>query len=578
VSKQTYYRGPETQRENEITTNSVPLRLFGSILPPAMANSPAPSSPLLQSLTALFSRLFAQFGQRWLAAAVGLAVLSAILLPVNLLATQRFHHDEALYATWALQITSGADPWLTVTPIDKPPLFLYTLAGVMALLGATEAAARLPSLLATALTVGLTFWLGHKLYGAGIGILAAWLVALSPFTLLFAPTAFTDPLLVVLVLTACLAAAHGRAGWTGVALGLALATKQQGLFFVPLVLGLLAIYDLRPMPRPEVFSYHASCITHHVSRFTLSILLTLLPLFVWNLTRAQAPNFLTYSLANYGGLTSDAASFGERWWGFVGLLEYGTASPVLNGIFVAGLPVLLGYGLWTCLKPTAENSLPCSPAPLPPCSATQTDWLFTLFTLLFLLGHALFSFQVWDRYLLGLMPFLALLLGRVFLWPWSLLKRSWLDARLEWQPLAGLIYGLGLTGLLALALARPVQDAVNGRYPLGSHSQALAGIEQIVAYLQSHAGADHTLYHRWLGTHWRFYLWGYPYDLQYWASPQALADKARPGHLIAFPSWQSDTEARLALAGVGLELKELTRAYNPAGYPSIVLYEIVRRE
>ncbi|MCL4303833.1 MAG: glycosyltransferase family 39 protein [Anaerolineae bacterium] len=550
-------------------------------------------------MAALISRLFAQFRQRWLTAAVGLAVLSAVLLPANLLATQRFHHDEALYATWALQITSGADPWLVVTPVDKPPLFLYAVAGAMELLGATEAAARLPSLLATALTVGLTLWLGRRLYGAGTGILAAWLVALSPFTLLFAPTAFTDPLLVALVVAACLAAAHGRAGWAGVALGLAIATKQQGLFFIPLVLGLLAIYDLRPVPRPGVFTIydlrsasHISGFTLYVLRFTFSILLTLLPLFIWTLTRAQAPNFLTYSLTNYGGLTTDAASFGERWWGFVELLAYGTASPLFNGIFMVGLPLLLGYGVWACRKataeceaslwdhrpPTAENSLRCPPAPLLPCSATQADWLFTLFTLLFLLGHALFSFQIWDRYLLGLIPFLALLLARVLLWPWSLLKCSWLDARLEWQPLASLMYGLALAVLLALTLARPVQDSVNGRYPLGSHSQALQGIEQIVAYLQGHAGADHTLYHRWLGTHWRFYLWGYPYDLQYWASPGELAAKAKPGHLIAFPSWQSDTEARLALAGEGLALKELTRAYHPAGYPSMVLYEIVRSE
>ncbi|NUN53266.1 MAG: hypothetical protein HUU06_10850 [Planctomycetaceae bacterium] len=152
---------------------------------------------------------------------------------------------------------------------------------------------------------------------------------------------------------------------------------------------------------------------------------------------------MTYSLTNYGGLTTDAASFGERWWGFVELLAYGTASPLLNGIFIAGLPLLLGYGVWTCLRattdhrpirlaqgrlPTAENSLPCAPAPLRPCSATQTDWLFTLFTLLFLLGHALFSFQIWDRYLLGLMPLLALLLARILWLPRLILPQiaqSW---------------------------------------------------------------------------------------------------------------------------------------------------------
>jgi 4-amino-4-deoxy-L-arabinose transferase-like glycosyltransferase len=526
---------------------------------------PARSSSLRQFFIASISPYVVSQPTRWRVAAVSLAVMSAILLPANLLVMQRFHHDEALYATWALQITSGADPWLAQTPIDKPPLFLYLIAGVMSLLGTSEAAARIPSLLASALTVGLTFWLGRKLYGNSAGVIAAWLVALSPFTLLFAPTAFTDPTLTTLVLAACLAAAHGRAGWAGIALGLALATKQQGVLFIPLVMGLLMIYDLP-------FTPHASRSTLHVSRFTLALLLSLLPLFLWHLSRSQAPDFLGQSLTNYGGLVTDAASFGERWGGFAELLTYATASPLLNLIFVAGLPLLLIYGWWSGRPAvtgdrgpeTGANSLPC---PWP-------DRLFSLFILLFLLGHALFSFQVWDRYLLGLIPLLALLLARILLLPWSILKNYWLDG----QPFAGVLYGLVLTIMLALTLARPVQDAANGRYPLGSHSQALAGIEQIVAYLQGHAGANHTLYHRWLGTHWRFYLWGYPYDLQYWASPQELAAKAQPGHLIAFPSWQSDTEARLALAEAGLELKELTRAYNPAGYPSIVLYQIVRSE
>jgi hypothetical protein len=128
--------------------------------------------------------------------------------------------------------------------------------------------------------------------------------------------------------------------------------------------------------------------------------------------------------------------------------------------------------------------------------------------------------------------------------------------------------------MLVVLLAQPVQDAANARYPLGSHSQALRGVEQVVAYLQRQVGANHTLYHHWLGTHWRFYLRGYPYDLQFWDSPRELADTAQPGHLIAFPGWQSDTEARLALAGAGFELEELARGYTPAGVPSIVLYRL----
>jgi hypothetical protein len=524
---------------------------------------------------------------------VALAVVSVLTLPAPLLASQRFHHDEALYATWALQIVSGHDPWLTQTPLDKPPLFPFVLAGSLSLLGVSETAARIPALLASAGTVILTYWLGRRLYNQGTGVVAAWLVALSPFSILFAPTAFTDPLLVLWVLAACVAAASGRAGWAGVSLGLAVATKQQGVFFGPLMLGvwvignwLLVIERRKAAEATSIFTTNYYLLfTNYLPHFLLGLGLTLLPLLIWNFTRSQAPDVFTRSLDNYGGLSLNWAGFAERWLGFIDLLGYGTGSPLLNWLFLGGLPLLLGFGLW---RITANPSPPTAPAhqspsehtsstppllhhPTPPPLHLSTDWLLTLFSLAFVLLHALLSFQVWDRYLLGLIPLLALLLARILLLPWSILCRWWSDR----PPAAGVGYGIVLTLLLAFTFVQPVKDAVNGRYPLGSHSQALSGIEQIVAYLQGHVGADNTLYHHWLGTHWRFYLWGYPYDLQYWATPSDLAAKAKPGHLIAFPSWRSETEARLALAQVGLTLRELTRAHHPAGYPSLVLYQIV---
>jgi hypothetical protein len=549
---------------------------------------------LLQSQPVMVLVRFARRVTTWpwlTMALVGLALLSSLLLPLNLLSTQRFHHDEALYATWALEIASGHNPLLQQTSIDKPPLFLYAAAGAMWLLGATETAARLPSLLATVATVGLTFGLGRKLYGPGVGILAAWLVALSPFTILFAPTAFTDPPLVALVLAACLAAAYGRAGWAGVGLGLAIATKQQGVFFIPLVLGILACIkstDRSPeenLPRsfpglrclispPRSGSQRLSRLTRTVSRLLpdvvwllVSLTLTLLPAFIWDGWRLQAPGFWRQSLINYGQLAADASSFGERWSGFVELLQYGAASPLLNLIFLIGAPLLLGYSYQLVQLPTTR-------AQSTALGQTRLDWLLLLFGLTFLLGHAVFPFQVWDRYLLGLIPLLALLLARILLLPWSIFETHWPGRPVEIKPLVKLTAGLSLGVVVMLAMARPVQEAANARYPLGSNSNALHGIEQVTAYLQGNIGADTTLYHRWLGPHWRFYLAGYPYDLQYWPSAQALAGQARPGHLIAFPSWQSDTEARLALAEAGLKLQELMRAYHPAGYPSLILYRI----
>ena len=224
----------------------------------------------------------------WLPVAVSLAVLCAILLPINVLTLQPLHHDEALYATWALTIASGDDPWLTDTPIDKPPLYLYTVAGTLRLLGHSATATRIPSMLATALSVMLTFWLGKQLYNNAVGVLAAWLVALSPYTLLFAPTTFTDPMLVTLVLAGCVAAVHNRAGWAGFFLALAVATKQQGIFFVPLPAAVLILVSIHQTTSPSAnLSSPTTRVTRLLISFVVAFLLTLLPFLIWDFTRER---------------------------------------------------------------------------------------------------------------------------------------------------------------------------------------------------------------------------------------------------------------------------------------------------
>jgi hypothetical protein len=124
---------------------------------------------------------------------------------------------------------------------------------------------------------------------------------------------------------------------------------------------------------------------------------------------------------------------------------------------------------------------------------------------------------------------------------------------------------------------RPIQDAAASRLPIGGDHGAYQGIEQVVAYLRT-VPANTTLYHRWLGWHWRFYLWGSPYDFRAWTSPADLAAQAaaRPGaqRYIVFPSWVSSSEARLALAGAGLALREVQRAFRDDGSVSFVVYRI----
>jgi hypothetical protein len=189
---------------------------------------------------AVFERLTRTLAtsERVVVPALAFAIVVALLAPLGPLASNRFHRDEAIYSSWGLDIASGRDLLLGGSPVDKPPLFFYIQALSFTLFGPTEVAARTPSLVASVVSVGLIYALGRSLYGRGVGLLAAFLLAASPYAILFAPTAFTDPLMVTWMLAGCLAAVRGHWVWGGVFIGLAAITKQQGVFFVPLALGL----------------------------------------------------------------------------------------------------------------------------------------------------------------------------------------------------------------------------------------------------------------------------------------------------------------------------------------------------
>ena len=161
----------------------------------------------------------------------------------------RFHPDEALFSTWSLQIARGENLLLSGMPIDKPPLLIYLNALSFYVFGQSELAARVPNLIASVVSVVLVWRLGISRLGTGrlvIGqsvirqpvdpltnlpiyqftnLLPPLLLALSPFAISFAPTAFLDPMMIMFGLASLVAASRGRLGWAGVLLGLSFATK-----------------------------------------------------------------------------------------------------------------------------------------------------------------------------------------------------------------------------------------------------------------------------------------------------------------------------------------------------------------
>ncbi|RPI50854.1 MAG: hypothetical protein EHM56_10310 [Chloroflexi bacterium] len=375
-------------------------------------------------------------------------------------------------------------------------------------------------------------------------VLAALMLALSPFDVLFASTAFTDPLLVALGLGALLAAARGKAGTAGLLAGLAAATKQQGLLFLPLV---VAIGALGPGFR------RASLL-----RFVLGFGLVAAAALGWDVARVQRPGFWQQSLIAYGGLApAAAASLAERGVAWLRLVDLFWASPWINGLAGASLAG------WIILAAARR-------APRP----TRLDVALGLFCLGYLALHWLLSFQVWDRYLLPLVPLAALLVARGLVeFARPAMRMPDVDRRNAMMPrvvILGLAFVAGLAG--------PLLQATGSNLPVGGDHGAYDGIDALAEAIRAEAPAGSVLYHHWLGYHYRFYLHGAPLRLHWYPNVQDLAHDAtvyrREPRYIAFPSFRDGSAAVQALKEAGIDLLPVYETRRRDGTESFRLYRL----
>ncbi|HHH42254.1 MAG TPA: hypothetical protein ENK56_09670 [Chloroflexi bacterium] len=480
--------------------------------------------------------------------AEGLVLVVLLLLALALrlppLLHNPLHADEALYATWGQRIATGQDPWLLKGPVFKPPLWPYLLAGSFLVFGVppfsppvdVRFVARLPGLMAGLLSVALVYRLGGRLYGRRAGMMAALVMTLSPFAILFSATAFTDPLMVALGLAGVVAAVEGRGGWAGLGLGLSAATKQQGLIFLPLalVLGLV-----RRRGRRWKWGWW---------RGGLGLALILVGVLAWDVFRVVngGVSFWAEGWAGYGGLRfAWSVELLPRLRAWLRWLGYFFASPLADGLVLVGV----GWRVWRDLRR--------------PSLAAQTDLLLLGFGLLYLLAHWLVAFPVWDRYLLPLVPIVALLVGRLI----TDLSRH----------RATLVAFLG-----AMLLWEPAMAAAWSLFPVGSDHGAYDGLERVIYFLRAQPRGT-VFYDRWAGWHYDLYLFdGHPYRA-YAPHPAWLARDltvfyrepgASPPRYLVVPGWAVVTRWRRALTEAGFSLVPVLVTANRWGERTFTVYRI----
>lgn len=457
----------------------------------------------------------------------------ALRLPPTL--DNRFHADEALYGYWGLLIGRGQDPWLAGVPVYKPPLLPYLVAGTQALFGNFEFTVRLSGLAAGLLMIPLVAALARSLYRERWTATAAAVgVALSPFAILFSATAFTDPVMVTLGLGACVAAVRGRPGWAGVLTGLACATKQTGLAWLPLV-SIIQISKSRNL----------KSLLSVLGSWFLVLGLT----FGWDAVRVTqgAQSFWRLGVSGYGGLRliwpHELLTRLRSW---LNLAHYVFVSPVLSGALLVGLPLLVWRGIMR-RRYTSES---------------LADLVLAFFSLVYFLFHWLWAFPIWDRYLLPLVPILAILLSRI----------------VNLSQFSGVAVVAIRNSLFAILLVFHAWNAAHSRYPVGGDHWAYGGIDEVIAFL-SDLPEGTVVYQHWLGWHYAYHLFDAPVYPAYWPTPAWLARDVRAfgahePRYVTFPSWESSARTERALADVGYGLEPVLTTTRRDGTRSFTVYHI----
>jgi hypothetical protein len=302
---------------------------------------------------------------------------------------------------------------------------------------------RLPLALVNALGVALLFVLAWRLFGAGVGLLAALFLAADPFLVAHAKVLHVDALLTTFMSLSLLAALlavrldappeahHGaavRLPWllaSAVAAGLALLTKAPAVLLVPLV-GLVLVAGLARPPFRAVGPLLAALLIWGI--VALVVWAALWPA-LWVNPLGTIQTIVRDTLANSGAPHGNGNYFLGRVVGDPGPLFY---------------PLVLALRLtpWTLAGLLAlAAAVPHGPRSERRSNAAVV--LLVLFVLLFTLALSIPA-KKFDRYLLPVFPALNILaaLGWV-----RLLARLPLSARA--RRLAPLGYGLVGLGLFA---------------------------------------------------------------------------------------------------------------------------------
>lgn len=406
---------------------------------------------------------------------------------------QRFHPDEAYYADLSRRIGIWGDWQLLDIAVDKPPLFYFTGGFFYMLLGDSEFSTRLPNAFSSMILLSLLYPLTIRLTGSrSAGILALILVIFSPLEIALAVSGFADTQMLLWLILSLMLITYQQWGKSGLAFGLAMAIKPTAGWMLPMIL-IIGWMHTSKLTRDLVWQWIRSVV------FIL-ILITLWdisgkPIGIW---KAGEENYLPKRLIAFDELWPRLKGWGA-WIGYLLphwlILIAGAVCAVVASGRTRYSASLQGKSVGTAYMPSARS--------------IKSVLALSGFCLIYLLIHGLIPFSIYDRYLLMLVPLVAIICawGIAALFP----KRTTI--------------GIGL--LILLVSLSPAWRAGQGKTPIVSDRGVHTGIDHLAEVINHEYGGE-VFYDHWLDWELRYYLTADPQVIVVWfPTPELLIEFAR---------------------------------------------------
>lgn len=314
---------------------------------------------------------------------VMLFVFTAELL---MLGRHSLYMDEGVYSSAALRIADGSDILQRHFETGKFPLVSGIIAFFILIFGNNDTVIRIPGMIASLLTFIFIYKTAVKIYDKKTGFLTAAMLCSSKYFLVFGPTAFMDPFMTMFLCVSLYLIISGRYISGGLFLGLAFASKFTSMYFVPVFLSALYFLDAGKRKAEEYIKPAVQIIIPFAAVFCT--------VFIWA-ALFECNRLVSFTEFNPGS--------------YKGIINYETFKKGLENL------IILNKEAAGIVKPAIALISAVILLLIPKNIYRKKDiFIFgnTLFFYLMMVFMAARGLPVYDRYLVVIMPFMALALAR----------------------------------------------------------------------------------------------------------------------------------------------------------------------